>query len=104
MLFSVIAGGTVLLWLTEPFHGISSSTVGFIPVALLLATQVMTADDLRGLQWHVLWLVAGGIALGAGVGRDRARHLGARPRRLERVPRVPPDRHRWSPPRCCSRP
>jgi solute carrier family 13 (sodium-dependent dicarboxylate transporter), member 2/3/5 len=68
MLFSVVAGGTVLLWLTEPFHGISSSTVGFIPVVLLLATQVMTADDLRGLQWHVLWLVAGGIALGAGVG------------------------------------
>jgi sodium-dependent dicarboxylate transporter 2/3/5 len=67
-LFSVVAGATVLLWLTEPFHGIASSTVGFVPVVVLLATQVMTADDLRRLQWHVLWLVAGGIALGAGVG------------------------------------
>jgi sodium-dependent dicarboxylate transporter 2/3/5 len=70
ILFYVIAGGTVLLWLTEPFHGISSSTVGFFPVVALLATQVMSADDLRRLQWPVLWLVAGGIALGAGIGQS----------------------------------
>lgn len=67
-LFAVIAGATVLLWLTEPLHGIASSTVGFVPVVLLLATGVMGAADLRNLQWHVLWLVAGGIALGAGIG------------------------------------
>jgi sodium-dependent dicarboxylate transporter 2/3/5 len=70
ILFYVIAGATVLLWLTEPFHGISSSTVGFIPVVALLATQVMGADDIRRLQWPVLWLVAGGIALGAGIGNS----------------------------------
>lgn len=34
---------------------------------MLLATTVMTGDDLRALQWPVLWLVAGGIALGHGV-------------------------------------
>jgi solute carrier family 13 (sodium-dependent dicarboxylate transporter), member 2/3/5 len=67
-LFYVVAGGTVALWLTEPLHGISSSTVGFLPVVVLLATQVMTGDDLKVLQWPVLWLVAGGIALGAGIG------------------------------------
>ncbi|MBK1643224.1 transporter [Thiocapsa imhoffii] len=70
IIFYVIAGSTVLLWLTEPLHGISSSTVGFIPVVALLATQVMSADDLRRLQWPVLWLVAGGIALGAGIGNS----------------------------------
>lgn len=68
VVFYVVAGGTVLLWLTEPFHGIASTTVGFVPVVALLATQVMTGDDLRRIQWHVLWLVAGGIALGAGIG------------------------------------
>jgi len=67
-LFMVIAGGTVLLWLTEPFHGIPSSTVGFLPVVLLLATQVMSGEDLKRLQWPVLWLVAGGISLGTGIG------------------------------------
>lgn len=70
VLFYVIAGTTVLLWLTEPFHGIPSSTVGFVPVVALLATQVMGADDLRRLQWPVLWLVAGGIALGVGIGQS----------------------------------
>ncbi|WP_052667027.1 SLC13 family permease [Nitriliruptor alkaliphilus] len=68
VVFYVVAGGTVLLWLTEPLHGIASSTVGFVPVVALLATQVMGGDDLRALQWPVLWLVAGGIALGAGIG------------------------------------
>jgi sodium-dependent dicarboxylate transporter 2/3/5 len=70
ILFYLIAGATLLLWLTEPLHGISSSTVGFLPVVALLATQVMGADDIKRLQWPVLWLVAGGIALGAGIGNS----------------------------------
>ncbi|MFB1488794.1 MULTISPECIES: DASS family sodium-coupled anion symporter [unclassified Thiocapsa] len=70
ILFYLIAGATLLLWLTEPLHGISSSTVGFFPVVALLAAQVMGADDIRRLQWPVLWLVAGGIALGAGIGNS----------------------------------
>lgn len=68
MVFYVTTAATVLLWLTEPVHGIPSTTVGFLPVVVLLATQVMTGEDLRALQWPVLWLVAGGIALGNGVG------------------------------------
>jgi solute carrier family 13 (sodium-dependent dicarboxylate transporter), member 2/3/5 len=68
VVFYVVAGVTILLWLTEPLHGISSSTVGFVPVVALLATQVMDGDDIQALQWPVLWLVAGGIALGAGIG------------------------------------
>jgi solute carrier family 13 (sodium-dependent dicarboxylate transporter), member 2/3/5 len=68
IVFYVVAGGTVLLWLTEPLHGIASTTVGFVPVVVLLATQVMRGEDLRAIQWPVLWLVAGGIALGVGIG------------------------------------
>ena len=68
LVFYATAALTVLLWLSEPLHGIPSTTVGFLPVVVLLATQVMTGDDLRALQWPVLWLVAGGIALGNGVG------------------------------------
>jgi sodium-dependent dicarboxylate transporter 2/3/5 len=58
---------TVLLWMTEPLHGISSSIVGFLPVVILLSTRVFSSRDLQSIQWHVLWLVAGGIALGIGV-------------------------------------
>jgi len=65
---------TVLLWVTEPLHGIKSTVVGFFPVVILLSTGVFTSKELQGVQWHVLWLVAGGIALGTGVektGLDR---------------------------------
>ena len=67
VLFYIVAGVTVLLWLTESAHGIPAATVAFLPVTVLLATSVMTGEDLRRLQWPVLWLVAGGIALGSGV-------------------------------------
>jgi sodium-dependent dicarboxylate transporter 2/3/5 len=58
---------TVGLWMTEPLHGISSYIVGFLPVVILLSTRVFSTRDLQTIQWHVLWLVAGGIALGIGV-------------------------------------
>ncbi len=58
---------TVALWMTEPLHGISSSIIGFLPVVILLSTRVFSSRDLQSIQWHVLWLVAGGIALGIGV-------------------------------------
>lgn len=58
---------TVGLWMTEPLHGISSYVVGFLPVVILLSTRVFSTRDLQSIQWHVLWLVAGGIALGIGV-------------------------------------
>lgn len=58
---------TVLAWVTEPLHGVPSAIVGFVPVVVLLSTQVFSTADLRLLNWHVLWLVGGGIALGVGV-------------------------------------
>ena len=66
-IFYAVFALTVLLWMTEPLHGVSSSIVGFTPVVILLATRVFSSRDLQTIQWHVLWLVAGGIALGVGV-------------------------------------
>lgn len=66
-IFYAVFALTVVLWLTESFHGLSSSIVGFLPVVVLLATQVFKEKDIQNVQWHVLWLVAGGIALGKGV-------------------------------------
>jgi sodium-dependent dicarboxylate transporter 2/3/5 len=57
-------GITVLLWFTEAQHGIPSSMVAFLPIVGLTVTSVMKQDDIRSLPWEVLWLVAGGIALG----------------------------------------
>jgi len=58
---------TILMWVTGALHGINSYVVGMFPVVILLATGVVTSKNFRGLEWDVLWLVAGGIALGVGV-------------------------------------
>lgn len=56
---------TILLWLTGgPVHGMSSTVVALIPVAVFCSTGIMTSQDLKTLSWDVLWLVAGGFALG----------------------------------------
>ncbi len=57
-------GLTVLLWVTEGLHGIRSSIVALMPVAVLTLTSVFEKQDIRKLPWEVLWLIAGGIALG----------------------------------------
>jgi len=74
IIFYVTFGVTVLLWMTENLHGINSNIVGFVPVVVLTCTGVFGVDDIQKLEWHVLWLVAGGIALGTGIaatGMDR---------------------------------
>lgn len=59
-----IFGATVLLWITEKLHGISSTVIAFLPIASLPALKVLDKQDIRGFSWEVLWLVAGGISLG----------------------------------------
>jgi len=60
----VIFGLTVVLWITESLHGIRSSIVALIPVAVLTLTNTFEKEDIRKLPWEVLWLIAGGISLG----------------------------------------
>lgn len=56
---------TILLWLTGSWHGISAYIVALIPVTLFSMFRVINKEDLKHISWDVLWLVAGGIALGA---------------------------------------
>lgn len=60
----VIFAATVLLWVTEKLHGISTTMIAFLPVAILPALGVLDKKDIRGFSWEVLWLVGGGISLG----------------------------------------
>ena len=64
VVFYAIFMTTVLLWVTESLHGISSNIVALLPVAGLALTEVLEVKDIRKLPWEVLWLVAGGLALG----------------------------------------
>ena len=56
--------GTILLWATEEWTKINSNVVALIPLAVLTMTGIFTKDDIKQINWTVLWLVAGGFALG----------------------------------------
>lgn len=58
---------TVLLWLTDALTGINSYTVALIPFVVFAMTGVITKYDLEEINWSVLWMVAGGFALGYGL-------------------------------------
>ena len=58
---------TVLLWMTDKLTGINSNTVALIPVVVFAMTGVLTKYDLEEINWSVLWMVAGGFALGYGL-------------------------------------
>lgn len=56
---------TVLLWVTgKGVHGLDSNTIAMIPIAVFAITETITKEDLKKMGWDVLWLVAGGFALG----------------------------------------
>ncbi len=55
---------TVLLWATEPLHGVPVAATSAVPILLLTLTQVIRAEQVRALPWDTLMLVAGGLALG----------------------------------------
>lgn len=56
--------GTILLWATEKVTGINSNVVALIPLGVLTAFGIFTKEDIKEINWTVLWLVAGGFALG----------------------------------------
>ncbi len=58
---------TVLLWLTDTLTGINSYTVAMIPFVVFAMTGVITKYDLEEINWSVIWMVAGGFALGYGL-------------------------------------
>lgn len=58
---------TILLWMTTSLHGMNTYVVSIIPLAVFTLTGIMGKDELKQINWDVLWLVAGGIAIGIGL-------------------------------------
>lgn len=58
---------TVLLWLLDRVTGINSYTVAMIPFCVFALTGVINKRDLEQINWSVIWMVAGGFALGYGL-------------------------------------
>lgn len=55
---------TIILWIAGKPLGINANTVAMLPIAVFALTGVITADDLHDIDWSVIWMVAGGFALG----------------------------------------
>ena len=55
---------TILLWMMDTVTGINTYTVALIPFAVFAMAGIVTKDDLEDINWSVIWMVAGGFALG----------------------------------------
>lgn len=60
----VTSAVTVLAWLLSGQIGTSSTVVAMIPVGVFCMTGVIDSSDLKKISWDILWLMAGGFALG----------------------------------------
>jgi len=63
----IVIGVTVLLWMFGDKIGLNTYVVSFVPIAAFACLGILKAKDLQDLDWAVLWMVAGGFALGHGM-------------------------------------
>lgn len=62
-----IAGLTILLWLTSEWHRIPSAVIALLPACLFTALGLMNREDFKNIDWDILVLMWGGLALGKGM-------------------------------------
>ena len=60
----VLFGLTILAWLIEPLHGVSSAIIALISAAVLFGSGLLSRNDLNSIDWGTMALIAGGISLG----------------------------------------
>ncbi len=62
--FLLVLAGTILLWLTEPLHGVSAGVVSLAAASVIFLTRLLKKEDILRVDWSTLLLIAGGITLG----------------------------------------
>lgn len=63
----VVAGTlavTIFMWMFGKKLGVNANTVAMLPIAVFALTGLITSEDLKHIDWGVIWMVAGGFALG----------------------------------------
>ncbi len=63
----IVMALTIILWCCEKIFGINSYVVALFPVGAFTALGIITSEDIKKIDWAVLWMVAGGFALGTGM-------------------------------------
>ena len=59
MVVAVTFLATIVLWVFGKQLGINANTVAMLPIAIFALTGVVTAKDLKEIDWAVIWLAAG---------------------------------------------
>ncbi|MBQ7632201.1 MAG: SLC13/DASS family transporter [Paludibacteraceae bacterium] len=60
---------TILLWMTGELTHLNSNVVALIPFAVFALVGVFKREDFAKIEWHVLWMVAGGFAIGTALNK-----------------------------------
>jgi sodium-dependent dicarboxylate transporter 2/3/5 len=62
--FLSILAVTIILWLSEPLHGVPAGTISLGATCVLFLSGLLKKEDLSRIDWSTLLLIAGGITLG----------------------------------------
>jgi sodium-dependent dicarboxylate transporter 2/3/5 len=60
---------TILLWMTGEITHLNSNVVALIPFGVFALVGIFKRDDFSKIDWHVLWMVAGGFAIGTALNK-----------------------------------
>ena len=60
---------TILLWMTGELTHLNSNVVALIPFGVFALVGIFKRDDFSKIDWHVLWMVAGGFAIGTALNK-----------------------------------
>lgn len=56
---------TIFMWMFgTDLWGVDTNVVAMLPIAIFCVSGILTRRDLEEINWSVLWMVAGGFALG----------------------------------------
>jgi len=58
---------TIILWLTDKIHGVSTSIIALVPIILLYLFKLLNTEDFSKVQWSALVLFGGGLSLGSAI-------------------------------------
>lgn len=65
---------TIILWFTGEWNHLNANVVALVPICCLCLTGILSKKDLEKINWSVLWMVAGGFALGLGFNKSGLAH------------------------------
>lgn len=65
---------TLGMWIFEPYIGLNMYVIGLMPLAVFSLSGIIGRAEVRYMNWEILWLVAGGLALGVGMDQTQLAH------------------------------